>query len=173
MATTEEPNAINAAQYAAIKDRFDSYETRVAARMANMLRIEQAMLAQQGQTFQPPALDDTVVLKPHAVWSGYVAEPNSGPKDGFRPCYFLDLDRATTTVDVTISGDVVIPVPGAFSYTAAGVDPTQPMASFLAEVVSKLGTHADVFFAVERLGTCLGIVGQTSYELANVTVTVK
>jgi len=173
MATIEEIRAANEAKFAAISDRFNSYEARRDARIANNALIQQAFYAQQGQTFIAPNLDNTAVLSPHATVGEYSVEVNSGPKDGFRPCYFFDLDRATTpTVDVTVSGDIPLPAPGTFTYTATGVDPTQPLATFLAAVVAGIGTQTDVYFGVERTGTCLGIVGQATYEIANVVVTI-
>jgi hypothetical protein len=159
--------------FATISDRFSSYETRRDARIANDALIQQAFYEQQGQPFTVPDLDDAPILRPHATVLEYAIEVNSGPKDGFRPCYFFDLDRAAgPTVDVTISGDITLPAPGTFSYTAAGVDPAQPLADFLAAVVAGLGVQTDVYFGVERTGTCLGIVGQLTYEIDNVVVTI-
>ena len=173
MPTIEELNNDLALQYARQLDRFSSYETRRDARIANDVLIQQAFYAQQNQTFTVPDLDDAPILKPHATVDAYSVETNSGPKDGFRPCYFFDLDRAANpTVDITVTGDRITGSPGSFSYTATGVDPTQPLAAFLAAVVAGIGTQTDVYFGVERSGTCLGIVGQLTYEVANVVVTI-
>jgi hypothetical protein len=173
MSTIEELNNNLALQYQWQLDRFSSYETRRDARIANNDLIQQAFYAQQGQTFTVPDLDDSPILKPHATVSDYTEEPNSGPKPGFRPCYFFDLDRATTpTVNVTVSGDITLPVPGAFSYTAFAVDPTQPLAGFLDAVVAGLGVQTDVYFGVERNDTCMGISGQSGYTIENVVVAI-
>jgi hypothetical protein len=116
-------------------------------------------------------VSDPTFVKPYAVVGDYSEEPNSGPKNGFRPCNFFNLDSAfNPVVDVTVKGDITLPTPGTFIYTATGVDPTQPLADFLAAVVVGLGTQTDVYFGVERNGTCLGIVGQLTYEIDNVQV---
>lgn len=160
----------NYQQYATIADRFASYETRRNANVANEALLLSSMKAQRGGAFVVPALDEAAFLKPHATVGEYVEEPNPGPKTGFRPTYFFDLDQATGLVTVTVSGDVVLPAPGSFSYSAVDVDPALPMADFLAAVVTGLGVPVEVAFFVARESTCLGIVGQTGYELNNITV---
>jgi hypothetical protein len=160
-------------RYKQLADRLSSYDVRRDARIENNATIQQAFYAQQGQAFVAPALNNAAVLAPHATVDDYVEEPNSGPKPGFRPCYFFDLDLAATpTVDVTVSGDITLPTPGAFSYTATGVDPTQPLADFLAAVVAGLGVQTDVYFGVERSGTVLSIVARFGYTIENVVVTI-
>jgi hypothetical protein len=46
------------------------------------------------------------------------------------------------------------------------------MAVFLVEVVEGLGVQNDVYFGVERDGTCLSIVGKEGYTLENVSISI-
>jgi hypothetical protein len=168
-----ENNPQQLAEYEAVVDRFSSYEERCNARLANNALIEQAFYAQQGQTFNAPILNDAALILPHATVLSYVVEQNSGPKEGFRPAYFFDLNTASTpTVTVTVSGDITLPEPGTFSYPAFDINPLLPMAVFLVEVVEGLGVQNDVYFGVERDGTCLSIVGKEGYTLENVSISI-
>lgn len=166
------------AQHQQQLDRFGSYEARRDANVANNFTLLDSMKAQRStpartnQPFIVPMLDETAFLKPHATVGEYTEEPNAGPKTGFRPTYFFDLDQATDLVTVTVSGEVLVPAPDTFAYSAVDIDPTLPMADFLAAVVAGLGTNPEIVFFVARDGTSLGIVGQTGYELGTVTVTV-
>jgi len=146
-------------QYEKIKDRFGSYEERRDSNVAG--------------TYVP--------FVPHAVVGDYVVEPNSGPKTGFRPTYFFDLNEVTSgRVVVTVSGDVLVGPSGTysvFSYSTEVVDPSLPredfsLADFLAATVDGLGEQPEIHFGVERDGTCMSIVGQVGYELGTVTVSV-
>lgn len=170
----DELNAAYQAQYALIEDRFTSYEARVTAREANAALINEVFYAQQGKPFIAPTLDSTAVLAPHASIGDYTVKPNSGPKSGIRPCYFLDLDLATGLVSVTIAGDIIVPAASTFSVTTSPIDPAQPMASFLAAVATDPAVVAEsrLYVGVERLCTCLGVVGQVGYEIANLAVTI-
>jgi hypothetical protein len=145
----------------------DEYTYAVASNDTETIASFEAAVAAVNAEFPLPP------ETPYAVVYDYLEEDNSGPKSGFRPCLFFNLDKAVgPTVDVTVSGDITLPAPGTFSYTATGVDPTQPLAAFLAAVVAGLGVQTDVYFGVERDDTCLAIVGQLTYEIDNVQVTI-
>jgi len=156
-------------KFATVNDRLGTYVSR---RNANLQNQRESVHAAVDPSYTP-AYNAAAYFKPHARVLDYSVEANSGPKDGFRPCYLFDLDYATNlSVDVTVSGDITLPTPGSFSYIATGVNPTQPLAAFLAAVVAGIGTQTNVYFGVERDDTCLAIVGQLTYEIANVQVTI-
>jgi hypothetical protein len=145
----------------------DGYTYAVASNDTAAITAFEAAVADVNTQYPLP------VEAPYTLIYPYIDEPNSGPKSGFRPTYFYNLDKAVgPTVDVTVSGDLVLPAPGTFTYTATGVDPTQPLADFLAAVVAGLGTQTDVYFGVERDDTCLSIAGQSGYTINKVMVTI-
>ena len=161
------------AAFEAVRDRFNTYEQRCHCYQDNAATTKQAMDEAAGQPFVVQALNEDAYIKPSATVNPYIEEPNNGPKSGIRPSYFLDVETAkNATVDVTISGDILTPEAGTFSYTAAGIDKTLPMADFLAAVVAGIGTPADVYVGVERDQTCLGIAGQTGYTIDAVVITI-
>ena len=156
--------------FAKIADRLGTYVSR---RNANFQNQRESVHAAVDPTYTP-FYNAAAYFKPHATVDEYVEEPNSGPKDGFRPIYFFDLDRATTpTVTVTINGLITVPAADTFSLVAASIDPALPLDQFLAAVVAGITPDPDLSLTVERTGTCLGIVGNIGVEIDNVQVVIS
>ena len=143
--------------------RVGTYRSRVNAREQNEAETTRAEV-QPGYT---PILNPAAYFSPIAVVKPYSTEPNSGPKDGIRPIYFLDLNYASsTTVDVTISGTIVSYIPNqTFELVATGILSTLPLDAFLAAVVANATVNPDISLTVERSDTCLSVVGNIGVEI--------